>query len=246
VANPQKEHGHVDVANEIVEALAKIRISGEEMQCLWVIIRKTYGWHKKQDDIALSQFCEMTNLKKPTICKVIFKLLAKKIIIVTKKDNGITSYGFNKDFDQWKPLPKKVTLPKKVKIVTQKGKESLPKKLHTKETNTKETTKEIYMSSFEIFWKEYPNKKKKGHARTAWLKIKPDSSLLQKIMDALKRAKNSIEWTEDKGKYIPHPTSWLNAEGWEDVYKPLKSGGDYPKFKDDPQIQDMAKSWRNE
>ena len=80
MANPQIEDGHIDLANEIVEALAKIRISGEEMQCLWVIFRKTYGWHKKQDHIALSQFCGFTQLKKPAICRALRKLLSKMIM----------------------------------------------------------------------------------------------------------------------------------------------------------------------
>ena len=143
MANPQIEDGHLDLANEIVDALAKIRIAGEEMQCLWVILRKTYGWHKKQDNIALSQFCEMTNLNKPAICRALQKLLSKKIILIIKNDNGITTYGFNKDFEQWQPLSKKITLSKKIMSVIKNDKRSLSKKRHTKENYTKETiTKE--------------------------------------------------------------------------------------------------------
>ncbi len=74
MANPQKENGHVDIANEIMEALAGIRISGEEWQCLCVIFRKTYGWHKKEDWISLSQFNLLTKLKKPNIFRAIKKL----------------------------------------------------------------------------------------------------------------------------------------------------------------------------
>ena len=60
-------------------------------------------------------------------------------LIITEKGNGIaTEYRFNKDFDTWKALPKKVTLPKKVKVVTEEGNESLPYSGHSKET-TKET-----------------------------------------------------------------------------------------------------------
>ena len=108
MANPQAEDGHVDLANEIIEALAKIRISGEEMQCLWVIFRKTYGWHKKEDMIALSQFSKSTGLKKTQVLRAIRKLQYKRIIVI-KKDNDIANtYLFNKDFDDWKPLPKKI------------------------------------------------------------------------------------------------------------------------------------------
>ena len=47
MANPQKENGYTSIANDIVEALAGIRIPGEARQCLDVILRKTYGWNKK-------------------------------------------------------------------------------------------------------------------------------------------------------------------------------------------------------
>ena len=48
MATPQAEHGHIDIANEIAEALAKIEFSAYESKCLWVIWRQTYGGIKKK------------------------------------------------------------------------------------------------------------------------------------------------------------------------------------------------------
>ena len=140
MANPQIEDGHVDLANEIIEALAKIRISGEEMQCLWVILRKTYGWHKKEDKISLSQFAQMTGLKRQNVLRAINKLSSKKIIGVIKNDDSqINIYNINKNFDVWKPLSKKIT------GVINIDNQVSSKKIHTKETITKETIqKKIY------------------------------------------------------------------------------------------------------
>lgn len=107
MANPQLEHGHLALANEIVEALARTRISGTEWQLLWVILRKTYGWHKKLDAIPLSQFHEMTGLPKPHITRYLKKLLRKRVIFVARKSTGAAIYGFNKDFESWQPMPKK-------------------------------------------------------------------------------------------------------------------------------------------
>jgi len=142
---PQLENGHFLIATEIYEALAKTRIPGEARQVLDFIIRKTYGWHKKEDRISLSQFTEGTGLKKPTICKAINKLKEMNLII-TKKDNSITqkgndyivTYCFNKSYNNWNLLPKKVTLPKKVIPITQKDNLPLPKKIPTKDTITKD------------------------------------------------------------------------------------------------------------
>jgi phage replication O-like protein O len=112
MASPQLEEGHLALAHEIVESLAKIRISGTEWQILWVILRKTYGWHKKLDVIPLSQFEAMTGLSRPHVVRYLKKLLQKKVIFVAKIDRNAVVYGFNKDYDKWKPLPKRVALPK--------------------------------------------------------------------------------------------------------------------------------------
>lgn len=145
MANPQTENGYTKIANEILDALCRIRISGEARQVLDVIIRKTYGFNKKEDRIALSQLCLGTGLKKQTICKAIAKLVEMNLLTKKGNDSG-NSYRFNKDFDTWKPLPKKVTLPKKVKGITNKGNNRNPKsdiqKTIPKETITKEIADE--------------------------------------------------------------------------------------------------------
>jgi phage replication O-like protein O len=146
MASPQKENGNIQIATEIWERLAKTRIPGEARQVLDWILRKTYGWNKKTDKIALSQFQEGTGLKKTTICKALAKLQEMNLISVTQLGNEIAKeYGFIKDYDQWRPLPKKVmkkVLPKKVTSITQLGNRSLPKKGTTIDTSTIDTTKD--------------------------------------------------------------------------------------------------------
>ena len=70
--------------------------------------------------------------------------------------------------------------------------------------------------SFDLFWEAYPNKKAKGNAEKAWLKLKVNQTLLDIILTAIEQHKQSKEWTADGGRYIPHPASWLNARRWED------------------------------
>ncbi len=117
MSNPQAEDGHVDIANEVMDALCRIRIPGEARQILDFIIRKTWGWKKKEDAIPLSQFEKGTGLKKTHVLKAVYKLQEMNLII-TQKGNGIVRYGINKDYDSWKPLPKKVT--EKVRVSTLK------------------------------------------------------------------------------------------------------------------------------
>lgn len=77
-------------------------------------------------------------------------------------------------------------------------------------------------AAFEIFYKAYPNKKNVKTARTRWEKMKVTPELFAAIMEGLERAKNSQEWGKDGGAYIPHPSTWLNGEGWKNEYKPLR------------------------
>lgn len=77
-------------------------------------------------------------------------------------------------------------------------------------------------AAFEIFYNAYPNKKNVKTARTRWEKMKVTPELFREIMEGLKRAKNSQEWTKDDSAYIPHPATWLNGEGWKNEYKPLR------------------------
>lgn len=142
MASPQKENGYTMIANELLEALARVRINGEARQVFDVILRKTYGFNKKKDRIALSQFCLATGIKKSDVCRAINKLISMEIII--KIDNELGEiYCIQKDFDEWKPLAKKITLAKKIMTVGEKDNPSLAKKIHTKETTTKDSeTKE--------------------------------------------------------------------------------------------------------
>jgi phage replication O-like protein O len=160
MANPQLEEGHLALAHEIVESLAKIRISGTEWQLLWVILRKTYGWHKKVDVISLSQFQAMTGLSRPHIVRYLKNLLQKRVIFIAKISKDAVVYGFNKDYEKWKPLPKKAALPKKATDLARidndpcpKAQKSLPGKGPSKEG--KDTVKDRYGLHVELTGGEY-------------------------------------------------------------------------------------------
>ena len=114
--DPTKD-GHTDIAHPIAQEWAKYRLSGEEWQVLWVIIEKTWGWHKSWDNISLKQFYEATEMKKPSIIRAIKKLIDKNI--VSKRANrNLTSYHINSHFNTWKLLAKKLTLAKQLMTVS--------------------------------------------------------------------------------------------------------------------------------
>ncbi len=136
MASPQLEDGYTRIANEIMEALAKTRIPGEAMQILLVILRKTYGYNKKEDVISLSQFHLATGIIKPSIIRAT-KLLESMNLISKKAKGMVTSYRFNKNLSTWKPLAKKLPVSEKANNRLLKSKLSLAKKLPTKDKRQK-------------------------------------------------------------------------------------------------------------
>ena len=70
--------------------------------------------------------------------------------------------------------------------------------------------------AFERFWAAYPKRKARGRAEKAFATLSPDEQLMAVILAALERAKTREEWRKERGKYIPHPATWLNDKGWTD------------------------------
>ena len=77
-------------------------------------------------------------------------------------------------------------------------------------------------ASFDFFWKAYPKKKSKAQATKAWAKLRVDDQLFDEIMAGLGRAKLFDKRFKDPD-YTPHPSTWLNARGWEDEPDPAKA-----------------------
>jgi len=159
LASPQVEAGHLQIANDLWEAIARQRLSGGEFRILLGILRKLYGFKRKSDWISNRQLAKMTGVTYNQAAKMVGRLSERGIVTLVYLDEGQRRIvKFNKDYDKWNPLPKKET-------VAQKGKGPLLKKENppcrkrktTKESITKETyTKEIREKIFDA-WNSHPN-----------------------------------------------------------------------------------------
>jgi len=140
------------IINEIVEKLSSIRLSCYEFNIIMAVIRKTYGWDKKNDWISGSQLEKQTGIKSCHCYRTITKLIKKNILY--KTEQGFL--GLNKHTIEWvlpkqvlpkqvlpkQVLPKQVlpkqVLPKQDSNTTQTGSLPLPKQVYTKDTITKD------------------------------------------------------------------------------------------------------------
>jgi hypothetical protein len=67
---------------------------------------------------------------------------------------------------------------------------------------------------FDEFWSLYPRKIAKATARKAWAKLSAE----QQLMAAKAIDTHCQYWRtkETELEFIPHPSTWLNSERWED------------------------------
>lgn len=75
------------------------------------------------------------------------------------------------------------------------------------------------LERFDRFWAAYPKRRSKQYACNVFLKLNPDEQLMACILAAIEQAKTSEQWQKERGKYVPHPASWLNAKGWKDEHE---------------------------
>lgn len=82
-------------------------------------------------------------------------------------------------------------------------------------TSAEKVSHPLQTPTFQAFWEAYPRGIGKGSARTAFAKALKLSSANEIIQGAIAYSQHCKEMGTEK-KYIPHPSTWLNAERWED------------------------------
>lgn len=73
-----------------------------------------------------------------------------------------------------------------------------------------------YSAAFERFWKAYPNAKGKKPAFNSWKRKKLDARADELIADVEARLSRDRKWREDGGRFIPHGSTYVSEERWED------------------------------
>jgi len=72
-------------------------LSGNEVKCYLVVIRKTFGWRKERDRIAKSQITKATGLSEPTVDDCMTSLVKFGLVLCTA-DNNVANEG-----KEWTP-----------------------------------------------------------------------------------------------------------------------------------------------
>lgn len=79
----------------------------------------------------------------------------------------------------------------------------------------------VWTEKFAIFWKQYPRKVAKADAFRAFVKIIKQQTdvdgFMATTLASIEWWKTQDNWIKDRGKYVPHPATWLNRGSWADA-----------------------------
>lgn len=97
---PQVEDGFVRIANSLLEAILAFGFTQRELLVLMSIMRKTYGYNKRADDMSASQIAALCNMARSHVTATLGSLASRNII--TKKAGRFGSLiGIQKNHRLW-------------------------------------------------------------------------------------------------------------------------------------------------
>jgi len=104
MARPQKEDGYTAIANEILEAIARVKLSPTQYRLLFIIWRYTYGFQRKEANLSLTFLSSATGCDKRQIQREIKELVDRNIISQCLDKCHTRTISFNKDYESWLPI----------------------------------------------------------------------------------------------------------------------------------------------
>jgi len=181
-----------------------------------VIMRKTFGWHKKRDKISYSQIMEITGIKSRSTVSTALKGLLEKGLIETQKAGQLISYTVSinelvQKIDQSKNCTG--TSPNSVLVEPKTS----PNSVHTKEilNKNKEIEKQIKEREkenlFLVFYQNYPKKTNKTDAIKKFEQLQKKGISLEVILQKLEVYKKQLKRDNTELKYTRNPARFLNT-----------------------------------
>lgn len=249
---PQLENGHVRIANELLDALLAFGLSGRQLHVVMIVLRKTYGYNKKHDDMSAAQIGAACGVSRNHVTETLNQLQEMHVITKRAGEYGCV-IGINKHHEQWIASPKKGLVPNKdtspkkgLEVVPIRDGSIVPNRDTQKTTFQKTTSKEKHTANgaekpapsvpeeFTAFWSLYPKREgsnSKADALKAW-NARIRSGV--KAEDMLAGVKRYAAYCVAKGivgqQFVKQASSFLGkGEHWTEEWavQPAGNGGKF-------------------
>lgn len=100
MTTPQTENGFTMIANELLEAILAGGFSHREQSVIFAIIRKTYGYAKKEDDMSAAQIGALCGVARQHVTSTLNALVARNVIAKRTGRFGMI-VSIQKDYRKW-------------------------------------------------------------------------------------------------------------------------------------------------
>lgn len=156
MGSAQLENGFTRIANELLDKIIEAGFSKRQSSILWAVIRKTYGYNKKTDDMTISQLATKTGMHRTHASRAFHELVDAGVLTCEKGRYGYVT-GLNKAVAEWRVADSvrtktatPSTVPKQLQGAyqnsytdrTKTATDPVPKQLHTKDNPQKTTPKD--------------------------------------------------------------------------------------------------------
>ncbi|MCP1121592.1 replication protein [Robbsia andropogonis] len=99
-SSPQVEDGYTRIANELFDAALAYPFTGRQLKVFMAIVRKTYGYNKKRDDLSASQIGDLCGVARNHVTSTLNEL--SNLNIITKLPGEFGSLiEINKNYRRW-------------------------------------------------------------------------------------------------------------------------------------------------
>lgn len=101
MAGPQLEDGYTRIANEVLEHMAKVRLTPTQYRILFIIWRYTYGFNRKTHHLSIGFLARAIECDERAVRRSVREMLDRRILLENGTHGRIRVLGFNKHFAQW-------------------------------------------------------------------------------------------------------------------------------------------------
>ena len=121
--------------NSVVDELLA-DLTGAELKCYLLVVRKTKGWNKEIDSISIGQFMEVTGLSNRSVITACDSLVEKGLLVRSGGERRLNTYSVKSfNISQTGEKSSSVKSGEKISQTGEKSSSELVKKVHTQNNN---------------------------------------------------------------------------------------------------------------
>lgn len=209
IGNPQIEDGHTRIANELLEAITRFDFSKRQLKVVLFVIRKTYGYNKKVDQMSISQISAGTGLNHSATVNAVNELV--ELGVVSKQyGQHAQLIGLIKKYQTWGVVSKQYFGIKTIPEGVSKQQLGSIKTIPTKDKPKNNTKRKVAFSLPDFVPVE------------AWDGFVAMRQKIKKPMTerAMTIAINKLEKLHKLGHNVAEVLDQSTLNSWQDIYEP--------------------------